>query len=163
MTCDDNNGKTGGIRRKDLLAKWQKLLAVVERRFNQAADKDEANGKIRPETDKTVATYIKTLQAFAKEVKQLEANGAVGKSAASEVARDLWTLSLSKRDRTLIASILKDLDVPVDDELAERGGSKRGRGDKHGQSRQTTTAQRDLPLDEPGGEEGIGEGVDGPA
>ena len=143
---------TGGKRQGDLMAKWQTLLRVVERRFKAAIAKEEKNGRLRPETEKTVATYIKTLQAFAKEVKQIEQEGYGHGSAAREVAQDLWALSLSRRDRSAIASILKELNLPVGKRPGRRGGKTREQGETEQKKPERRDYQEELSFDEPADE-----------
>ena len=162
MSCSERDEAQSG-RRKELMAKWQTLLRVVERRFKAAAAKEEKNGRLRPETEKTVATYIKTLQAFAKEVKQIEQNGEADGSAAKEVARDLWALSLSRRDKSAIASVLKELNLPAGKRPGRRG-SKSGEQHEDDQRTQERGAdQRELPLDDTKDAGEDGEGALGPS
>jgi len=156
---DDAKGRS----RKELMAKWQMLLSVVERRFKAAIAKEEKNGRLRPETEKTVATYIKTLQAFAKEVKQIQANGEADGTAAREVAENLWALSLSKRDKSAIASVLKELNLPVGKRPGRRGGESRERDQDSQEIQEERAAQRDLPLDEPADEHEGGNGTLAPS
>ncbi|MCD6326318.1 hypothetical protein J7M28_02000 [bacterium] len=124
MKCSELTTDADSSSRTKLLEKWQKLLDFMEKRFNAAARREEKDGKFGADTEKTVATYIKTLQAFAKEVKQLEANGGVETSAAAQVAEELWTLKLTNRERATIASILKDLDIVSYEQPGTRGKSK---------------------------------------
>ena len=156
---DDAKGRS----RKELMAKWQMLLSVVERRFKAAAAKEEKNGRLRPETEKTVATYIKTLQAFAKEVKQIQENGEADGTAAREVAENLWALSLSKRDKSAIASVLKELNLPVCKRLGRRGGESSERDQDSQEIQEEGAAQTDLPLDEPADESESGDGTLAPS
>lgn len=148
--------------RSELMAKWQMLLSVVERRFKAATAKEEKNGRLRPETEKTVATYIKTLQAFAKEVRQIQENGEPDGSAAREVAENLWALSLSKRDKSAIASVLKELNLPIGKRPGRRGGESRERDQESQRIQEERAAQTDLPLDEPADQSERGDGTVAP-
>jgi len=162
MTCSERDD-TGSHRRGSLMAKWQTLLRVVERRFKEAIAKEEKNGRLRPETEKTVATYIKTLQAFAKEVKQIEKNGEADGAAAREVAENLWTLSLSRRDKSAIASVLKELNLPVGRGPGIRGGKSREQNQDSQKLQEGRTDQRRLSFDEPEDEGEDGQGALGPS
>ncbi len=158
MSCSERDDANGSGK-SGLMAKWQTLLRVVERRFKAAIAKEEKNGRLRPETEKTVATYIKTLQAFAKEVKQIEENGEADGAAAREVAEHLWTLSLSKRDKSAIASVLKELNLPVGKRPGIRGGRSRVQNQNDQKIQQGRADQRRLSFDEPDDESDDGQGA----
>ncbi len=158
MTSSEHE-EAGREHQSGLMAKWQTLLRVVERRFKTAVAKEEKNGRLRPETEKTVATYIKTLQAFAKEVKQIEQNGHGQNSAAKEVAEDLWALSLSRRDKSAIASILKELNLPVGKRPGTRGSKSREQGETEQKIPERGEHQTELSFDEPADEGEDGDGA----
>jgi len=158
MSCSERD-EAKGSRKSSLMTKWQTLLRVVERRFKAAITKEEKNGRLRPETEKTVATYIKTLQAFAKEVKQIEENGEADGAAAKEVAENLWTLSLSRRDKSAIASVLKELNLPVGIRPGRRGGKSRERNQDGQKIQEGRADQGELSFDEPDDESEDGRGA----
>ncbi|MBN1592677.1 MAG: hypothetical protein JW941_05450 [Candidatus Coatesbacteria bacterium] len=162
MSCiegDDEHLEQG----RDLMAKWRALLSVVERRFKAAVAKEEKNGRLKPETEKTVTTYIRTLQAFAKEVKQIEASGKADGAVAREVAKDLWGLSLSRRDKSAIATVLRELNLPAEKNSSGKRGESHGRIEGGSNRGKSGTDQRELALDDTRDEDESCESAVGPS
>ncbi len=162
----DRNGKArrSGAEGKaagpsSLLAKWEMLVAFVEGRLKKAIAREERNGKARTETEKTVALYIKTLQAFGRAAKELAASGGdLDAKASRQVAESIWSLSLSKAERAAIAGILKDLGLSV----ARRGatGGRRSSGRKRpSESQEDRADQGEISFTESEGEGARGGGV----